>query len=153
MSARNINTCYVCPIDCGPARDFPRSVIVCVIRVSTSHAEKLCLDFSVSLVDTSALATGERGVSCVNELAGTPARLALYRINPCNWPNDQLCRLRRCFLLALYPYAFEILHGDTAFGALSSTHYLFRNLMVHITSEPLFFSSAPAHQPLGGLSN
>jgi hypothetical protein len=32
---------------------------------------------------------------------GTPARLALYRINSCNWPNDQLCRLRRCFFLVL----------------------------------------------------
>ena len=79
MRARNINTCYVWPIDCGPARDFPCSVSVCIIRVSTSHADKLRLAFSVSLVDASALATGARSVPCVNELDRDSGTLGLVQ--------------------------------------------------------------------------
>src|SRR5208282_6830878 len=51
MHARNINACYDRPIDCGPT-DILRSVRVCVVGVSTSHASKRRLAFSVSLIDT-----------------------------------------------------------------------------------------------------
>jgi hypothetical protein len=79
MRARNINTCYVWPIDCGPTRDFSRRVSVCIIRVSASHADKFRLAFSVSLVDTSALATGARSVPCVNELDRDTGTLGLVQ--------------------------------------------------------------------------
>ena len=79
VSLAILNTCYVWPIDCGPARDFPCSVSVCIIRVSTSHADKLRLAFSVSLVDASALATGARSVPCVNELDRDAGTLGLVQ--------------------------------------------------------------------------
>jgi hypothetical protein len=153
MRARNINTCYVWPIDCGPARDFPRSVSVCIIRVSTSHADKLRLAFPVSFIDATALATGTRGVPCVNELDRDTGSLSFIKDKALQLGKRPTVQTTALLFISPYPtaYAFEILKRDTAFGALSSTHYLFRNLVIHITRKPLFFSSAPAHQSLGGL--
>jgi hypothetical protein len=55
--------------------------------------------------------------------------------------------------ISSYPTAdaFEILKGNPAFGAFGSTNYLFRNLVVHVSREPAFFSASTVHQTLGGL--
>jgi hypothetical protein len=121
--------------------------------VSTSHADKLRLAFSVSLVDASALATGARSVPCVNELDRDTGTLGLVQDKLLQLAKRPTVQTTALLFISPYPtaYAFEILKRDTAFGALSSTHYLLGNLMVHITREPLFFSPAPAHQALGGL--
>ena len=83
-----------------PSRDFPRSVRICIVGVPASHASKFSLAFTVSFVDAPTFR--KSGMCCANrQTEPDPALLALYRIKLCNWPNDQLCRLRRCFLPAL----------------------------------------------------
>lgn len=54
-------------------------------------------------------------------------------------------------LLFSSPYptanAIQILHGYSAFGALSNVYYLLRNLMINIAGKALFFASSPAKKP------
>jgi hypothetical protein len=152
MHARNINTCYVRRIDCRPT-DILRSVRVCVVGVPASHASKFRLAFTVSFVDAPTLRTSPGCVSRVDE----PNR----DTNSFGFVQDKFLELSKrptvqtVALLFTSPYptadAFEILKGNPAFGAFGSTNYLFRNLVVHVSREPAFFSASTVHQTLGGL--
>jgi hypothetical protein len=153
MHARNINACYVWPIDGGPTRDFPRSVRVCIVGVSTSHAQKLCLAFSVSFIDATAFSARARSVSWIDELDLDTGALGFIQDKALQLAERPTVQTRALLFTSPYPStdALQMLQGDSAFGALSSANYLLGNLVVYVGREPLLFSASPAHKTLGSL--
>jgi hypothetical protein len=78
MHARNINACYVRPIDCDPT-DILRSVRVCVVGVSTSHTSKRRLAFSVSFIDATTRTACAGRVARIDELSRDTGSLGLIQ--------------------------------------------------------------------------
>ena len=152
MHARNINTCYVRRIDCRPT-DNLRSVRVCVVCVPTSHAQKFCLAFTVSFIDAPALGTSPGCVARINEPNRDTSSFGFIQDKFLQLPKRPT--MQTAALLFTSPYstadAFEILKGNPAFGVFGSTNYLFRNLVVHVSREPSFFSPSTTNQTFGGL--
>ena len=153
MHARNINACYVWPIDGGPTRDFPRSVRVCVVGVSTSHASKRRLAFSVSFIDATTRTACAGRVARIDEPNRNTGSFGLVQDKPLQLAERPTVQTAALLFTSPYPStdALEILQGDPAFGALSSANYLLRNLVVYVGREPLLFSASPAHKTLGSL--
>jgi hypothetical protein len=152
MHARNVNTCYVRPIDCGPTRDFPRSVRVCIVVVSASHASKLRLVFSVSFIDASSPRTSPGCVARIHEPDWDTSARAFIDDKALQLVKRPTVQTVALLFTSPYPStdALQILQGDTAFGALSSTNYLLRNYVVNISGEPLLLPPPATHETLGG---
>jgi hypothetical protein len=141
MHARNINTSYVRPIDCGPPRDFPRSVRVCIVGVPASHASKFSLAFTVSFIDAPTFRTAPRCVAGIHELNRDTGALGLIHDKALQLAERPTVQTTALLFTSPYPStdALQILQGDPAFGALSSANYLLRNLVVYVGREPALF--------------
>jgi hypothetical protein len=139
-------------IDCRPTPYFQRSVGVCIVGVSTSHAKKFRLAFTVSLIDISALPAGARGVSRVNEFYRDTRDLCFVHHKALQLIKGPTVQTTALSFTSPYPdpNTAKILQSDPASGALCSTNYLLRNYVIHVTSEPLLFALTSAHQALCG---
>src|SRR5437870_3707081 len=120
--ARNINARYVRRIDCRPARDFPRSVVICIISVPASGAAKHRLALAVALIDVSAFHASARGVSSIDEDNRHPRALGFVDDKALQLVEGPTVQIATLPFTSPYPStdALQILQGDTAFGALSS---------------------------------
>src|SRR5271165_842357 len=128
MHARNINTSYVRPIDCGPARDFPRSVSVCIVGVPANHASKFSLAFTASFIDAPTFRTAPRCVAWIHKLNRDTDSLGLIQDKALQLVKGPTVQTTALLFTSPCPTdALQILQGDRAFGALSSANYLLRN--------------------------
>jgi hypothetical protein len=118
MHARNIHTCYVWRIDGRPA-DILRSVGVCVVAVSTSHALKLRLAFTVSFVDATALGASPGCIARIDQTNRDTSPFGLVQDKFLELSKRPAVQTAAQLLSSPCPAAaaFQIFHGDPAFGA------------------------------------
>lgn len=140
-------------IDCSPTPDFQRSVGVCIVRVSTSHADKLRLAFSVSFIHLSALGACARSVARVNKLNRDARPLCLVEHKAFQLVKRPAVQTTALSFTSPYPdsNSAQVFQSDPTSGAFGSTNYLLRNCVIHVSREPLFFPTTTAHQPFGSL--
>jgi hypothetical protein len=140
----------VWPIDCGPTPDFQRSVGVCIVGVPAGHTEKLCLAFTISLIDRSALRASSRGVARIDEPNRDTRSLCLVQDKALQLVKRPTVQTTAPPFTNPYPDkdTTQILQSDPASGALCSTNYLLRNYVVRVANEALLFALSSPHQPL-----
>src|SRR4029077_55150 len=150
--ARNINARYVRRIDCRPTRDFPRSVVICIISVPASGAAKHRLALAVALIDVSAFHASARGVSSIDEDNRHPRALGFVGDKALQLVEGPTVQTAALLFTSPYPtaYPFQMFHRDTAPGALSNANDLFRNLVINVCRKTSLSAVSAAHQPLCG---
>ena len=137
-------------IDCRPSRYFTRRVGVCIVGVSTSHADKFRLAFTVALIDLSTLRAGSRSVAWIDKFNRDTSSLCLVQNKALQLVEGPTVQTAALFFTSPYPDSntAQILQSDPASGALCSTNYLLRNYVVRIGSETPLFPLSASHQPL-----
>ena len=134
-------------IDCRPTTNHGRRVRVCVVGVTTSHAFKFRLAFSVSLIDFPTLGAGARSIARIDQLNRNTGSLCLVEHKAFQLVKRPTVQTTALSLTSPYPdtNTAQVFQSDTAAGALCSTNYLLRNYVVRVSGEPLFFTMTTAH--------
>ena len=138
-------------IDCRPSRYFTRRIGVCVIGVSTSHAEKLRLAFSASLVNRAATSASARRVAWIDKFDRDTGSLRLVQDEAFQLVKRPAVQTAALLFTSPYPNSetLEIFKGYSSAGAFCNTYYLFRNYVICVGRESLFFASASTQQAFG----
>jgi hypothetical protein len=140
--ARNINARYVRRIDCRPARDFPRSVVIWHYQCARKRCSKTPLGSCGCAYRRVRIHASARGVSSIDEHNRHPSPRGLVDHKASQLVEGPTVQTTALLFTSPCPDAnpAQVLKRNAASGAFSNAYDLFGNMVVNVGGKAPFFA-------------